>query len=224
MEHRLSPCYTVCRDMAPTLKTLPHELFLDILDYLPASAHISLKLVNKRFNSLIPKATSRHWKAISRCERYAICRFLNEPRFRRDGVRQCVICCGIYPNNDAYLRGFAPICTWHTGMFESLSKPKYLEPPIKRRLKSAKRLDHFWVVLKRDFCIHNRAIQNWKEPAHSRKCSCDHCGHFAVDCLIRVSTSKDEPNSWEISKDERWVIESDQPDCKFHCVDQGSIL
>ena len=199
--------------MAPTLNTLPPELLIEIFDFLPISSLISLTLVNKRFNSLIPPKAYRY-RTVCKCEETAIRRALEEPRIRRFGARYCRGCRSTYSDNQTYFHGPEPICTQHNSYLESPELAKGMERGMKWLLRAHSRLCTSWITLNRTFCGHSRQIKRWKSPLQFC-CSCDHCGHFEITCLVRVSRKDDAPRAWERSADGKWMLEYDRPPRKF---------
>lgn len=197
--------------MAPRLDTLPPELFLDILDYLAPSAHISLSHVDKRFKFLVPKRYLRR-RGTPGCERTAIDRFRQELILRKEGKRLCLLCNGIFDNT--WFRGLVPICRWHNAQFEEPGIPRYVENAVRDRLLARGRLGVCWVALKRDVCLHRFTIRKWDRPNPDCCGRCMDCGHFEVECRVRVAPAGDVMKSWENSKDGRFMLESDKPASK----------
>jgi hypothetical protein len=197
--------------MAATLETLPPEILLEVLAYLGPSSLISLSLVSKQLNCLLPTKLLRR-PVESLCEKSAISRFLFEVKLRKNGLRQCLLCHGFFLDNETWFLGAAPVCTWHTARFESPVIPRHIDQQTRNRLVARNRPETCWVALNREVCFHCLGIKEWNEP--SLDCSrCRDCGRFDVTCLVRVSRVDDPPKSWERSQDGKWMVESDQPDC-----------
>ena len=198
--------------MVTTLDTLPPELLLELLDYLAPSSHVSLTLVSKRIHSILPKCKLPPRPVGRGCQEVTIDRSLQEPELRRSEKRRCLVCGGIFDKN--YFHGIAPVCKWHDGHFELPEIPRYIERPVKDRLMARTRLiasnglGPCWVALERDVCFHGLQVMRW-DALNSPCCECMNCGHFRVRCLVRVSCKIDPPRSWSVSKDGKWMFESD---------------
>ena len=200
--------------MVATLTTLPPELFLEILYYLAPSSYISLSLVNRQIHSAIPHCKLPPRGVGSGCQVVAIDRFLQEPELRRSEKRRCLVCWGIFDNDRFH--GIAPVCKWHDGHFESPEIPIYIEQPVndlliaRMRLIARSGLGSCWIALDRDGCFHGLQVKRWTK-LNSPCCDCMDCGHFRIRCFVRVSCKIDPPRAWCVSKDGKWMFESDLP-------------
>jgi hypothetical protein len=98
--------------------------------------------------------------------------------------------------------------------------PRYIERPVKDRLMARMRLiarnglGPCWVALERDVCFHRLQVKRWT-ALNSPCCDCMNCGHFRIRCLVRVSCKTDPPSSWFVSKDGKWMFESNLASCKY---------
>lgn len=193
----------------PNLASLPPELLLEVVSYLPISSLIALKLVNKHLLLTTP-TPPQNWNEIaSDCEKTAAYRALTERKELDGGRRKCVHCGILAPLRR--FSGNAPLCHWHQARFMSTSVPSHLESSLKiRLLVLARQLQEpVWVRVARTYCVHEREIVKW----HVGKCGCgcNSCGHFPVPCLVRLWNHLDAPQLSELTRDgqnineEHWV-------------------
>lgn len=121
---------------------------------------------------------------MSACERNALLRVNEEQSNLAEGKRRCIICDALLPTT-FFRSPAAPICKWHDGWQLSRSVPESLEPDLRSRLLEPQSYLDCYVSLQRVYCAHRKDIVNW----HIRdcRCGCEFCGHFAVDCYVRVS-------------------------------------
>lgn len=212
----------------PGITDLPPELLLEIVSYLSSSSLISLKLVNRHLFSTTPSPPREWFKVATDCQRTAWQRAVSERIERKGGRRKCIHC-GIL----AQLRRFpgdAPLCKcskgrpgefekhadgdssghWHQARFMSSTIPQHLESSLRIRLLVLRREKEqpVWVRIRRTYCAHEREVVGW----HIGRCGCkcDSCGHFEVECLVRIWSHLDAPNISELTRDdhvseEHWV-------------------
>ena len=187
------------------LNTLPIDLILEILSYLPTSSLIALKLVDRRLflNTPLPL---RGWiKRASACEKAAVRRYLHERQDLITGRRKCIVC-----NIVAPLHRFSsdvPICRWHDSWFRSGLTPLCLEPSLRKILQSlSESTSHpFWITIPRAYCAHTRDILGWHVA--ELKCVCTSCGVFPVQCFVRVSPRREGPLVCDLTKDGHFMSE-----------------
>lgn len=67
--------------------------------------------------------------------------------------------------------------------------PAFLEPELKRKLEdfSKARQHTIWVAIKRNYCVHQKMVENWDCTEGSCECDCDSCGHWPLWCYVRVA-------------------------------------
>lgn len=200
--------------MPRRLDDLPLDVLLEIFDYVPTSTMVSLTLVKKRFNWLFTrKKYLRHLHrtpgGMSLCEAAEVARSHGELRLKRAALRRCRLCRGDFPDDEVWFEGLAPFCRNHEGLFESPEIPEFIDEKTRQRLKAQARSGTCWVALKREFCCHQRRVKGWAKPIEPC-CECDHCGHYDVTCIVRISRKDDVPISWERSKDGKWIVECDR--------------
>lgn len=187
------------------LADLPPELLLEVISYLPASSLISFKLSSKQVYLSTPDPPANWLKTATDCQRIAAYRATRERKEFLGGRRRCVHC-GIVAPVRRFI-GDAPLCKWHQARFMSSSIPQHMESSLKIRLLllTREKEEAVWIPIRRIYCAHERETIGW----HMSKCSCncDSCGHFEVECLVRLSPSMDTPQVSEPTTDGKSVSE-----------------
>ena len=191
------------------LQSFPTELLLQITGYLPPSAQVSLKLVNKNFFYRTPQIPQSSFKDCSPCERNAYRRSFYEGELLSKKQRRCVLCDGVQPAD--FFTGAVPICKWHDGRFFHLSISPNLETTVKYRLTmiAQSTTKVLWAALKRMYCAHEREIIGWDIPQCS--CDCQTCGRFEVVCYVRLSPYFTTPLGCQLDREHAgnlWVREA----------------
>ena len=75
----------------------------------------------------------------------------------------------------------------------------YLEQPLRDKLEKTSPTKTLWVALKRTYCAHDNDVVRWHVP--ECKCECDSCGHFEVNCYVRIASGPDYPSDRQLSED-----------------------
>lgn len=130
-----------------------------------------------------------------------------------DNRRRCVLCNACAPARD-FMEGY-PICKTHEGRFMTTAMPSHLEPELVTRLQQlAKEMpESGWVSFGRSLCVHSMLIQNWDGPSGLCECHCNSCGHFQVQCYVRIQIPRtplevlSDLRSFHLSEDRKHVIE-----------------
>jgi hypothetical protein len=206
--------------MAAYLVLLPVELLLAVVDYLPVSSIISLKLTSRHLYEWLPTPSKATVARLSQCERIALERYVSEAAHLLLHQRRCIICGGVQAFD--FFRDVAPICKWHDGWFMAAShRPLVLEPSIRRRIRKLElENSSCWVTIERSYCVHRREVLGWFMK--DCNCECNACGHFLVRCHIRVSQDRDGLRGWQLveSADQTVIIEDRVADgmCLFGSI------
>lgn len=195
------------------MDNLPVELLLDLLQYLPTSSLIALKLSTKKLYLGTPSPPSGWQRTASPCEKRAAWRYTCERKDAEYDRKRCVLC-GAYAYEDGLL-GETPICKTHQGRFMKTTFPPYLETSLKIRLErlSKDRLDTIWVSFNRRLCVHRKLVEHWDDTTRTCDCQCDSCGHWPVQCYVRIAglfphfDDDSKPVNFEMSEDGRHMIE-----------------
>jgi len=197
------------------LTTLPTELLLEIAVYLPTSASVSLKLVNKQLYHTVPIPLNYDLYKLPQCEKTAVRRAINEHKHLDCGRRWCLVCMTLQPLRN--FRNDTAVCSWHDARFTRVGMPRSLDIDTRKRLLELSRhmRNAYWVVIPRVLCLHCHTIQNW--DARKCRCDCSSCAQVAVDCLVRITNKVDEPRTWELLRpetDEQYISEEHQLSCQ----------
>ncbi|KXL46720.1 hypothetical protein M433DRAFT_152627 [Acidomyces richmondensis BFW] len=183
------------------LVSLPTELLLEVASYLPLSAIISMKLVNKRLYHAIPIPRDYNIFRLVQCERDAVRRAINEHIDRRTARKRCVVCNTLQPL--CWFRNCStPICSWHDGRFMKSVVPVAVDGGIKfqyYKLVDAA-TETYWLALDRTFCSHCHAILGWEIP--ECRCACTSCPRITVVVYLRISSEKYGLRSAKLAKNE----------------------
>lgn len=180
------------------LSSLLPELLREIMSYLPGSARISTKLVNRQLLHGIAIPPSYRFSGASQCERHAILRYIYEYRDVETSRRRCALCFCL--RSLLFFRDGGLVCTFEDGRVMKIGIPACMESPTKERLRGLEdRAERpYWVALPRLMCTHysTRVIQ-WN--GLDCNCNCDSCAHVQVMCYIRISRGRELPTKFEIS-------------------------
>lgn len=190
-----------------SLTDLPPELVLEVISHLSnsPSSLISLKLASKQLWFTAPQPPTDWLKTATDCQRTAAYRATRERKELLGGRRRCVHCGILAPTHR--FQGTAPLCKWHQARFRSNSIPKHMESSLKIRLLllTREKEEAVWIPITRMYCAHERETVGWS--IFKCTCTCDSCGHFEVQCLLRISPMLDTPQISEPTEDGTHVTE-----------------
>lgn len=188
-----------------TLTDLPPELLLEVISHLPISSLISFKLACKQAWFTAPTPPPNWLKTATDCQRIATYRATRERKELLGGRRRCVHCGILAPSRR--FPGAAPLCKWHQARFMSSCIPEHMESSLKIRLLllTREKDEAAWIAVKRMYCAHERETIGWHVTECS--CNCDSCGHFEVECLVRISPRMDTPQVAEPTAEGTHVTE-----------------
>ncbi|KAF2686389.1 hypothetical protein K458DRAFT_298334 [Lentithecium fluviatile CBS 122367] len=111
-----------------TLLDLPIELLLEIQDYLPPDAILSLKLTHPLLNIALPILPKLRDRKLTNCARFAIERYRAQPHESPDHLR-CVLCKNIYPTK-IFASSSSPACI-PLSFVNGAPRPEIVElPPL----------------------------------------------------------------------------------------------
>ncbi|EME44879.1 hypothetical protein DOTSEDRAFT_33506 [Dothistroma septosporum NZE10] len=167
-----------------SLGNLPVELFLHVASYLSKSSLLSLRLANNDFRDLLHHIWLRvaRQSTMSLCERVAIDRYTFEEDDVKRGRRKCLIC-GTHGLTTQF-KSAAPICNAHQGRFTRWHVPENRSGWTLAQYERDAAREAVWVNVQRPFCVHEQKIVGW--DVELCRCDCSDCGHFMVDCRVRV--------------------------------------
>lgn len=167
-----------------SLGELPVELFLEIASYLSKSSLLSLRLANNDFRKLLQHIWQRSSRqsTLSLCERVAIDRYTFEENDTKRGRRKCVIC-GTHGLTTQF-KHTVPICNAHQGRFTRWHVAKKRPTWNLAQYERDAAKEAVWITVQRPFCVHEQKVVGW--DVELCRCECDDCGHFVVDCRVRV--------------------------------------
>ena len=183
--------------MAVNIGALPFELHLQIISYLPASAHIALRLTSRALYLTTPFPQNQDLKKLELCERLALARCVNERQDLAEGKRWCAVCRTLQPRT-FFHEAATPVCNWHEGWRMRVAPPRRMENSLARQLHNlASSLpDARWVAVQRSLCVGCLAIWGWDVPGRCR-CHCQTCGVYPITCYVRLSPKQNPPRAWE---------------------------
>jgi hypothetical protein len=178
-----------------SLLNLPIELLLEIQDYLPTDAILSLKLSHPALNNALPALPRpRHRiRTLTKCARYAIERHLLLPG-RSPSQLRCILCKKIYPDymfNSSSSPACGPIgfaydvygasrlevvelppsfCSWHVSR-------------LVKMIETGPGGRNEWVSDIKKMCMHDGCIEGWQKCT----CVCDtgSCGYRMIRTYTR---------------------------------------
>ncbi|KAF2638513.1 hypothetical protein P280DRAFT_72179 [Massarina eburnea CBS 473.64] len=172
----------------PGLLSLPPELLLDIGDFLPPDAILSLKLTHSVVNNTLPSLPCLKNRKASQCARFAIDR-LRILSTTTPAEQRCIICRKKYPLH-MFVSSSSPACAPQL-FVEGAPRPETVDiPPFfcawhVGRLARVKRTDpngrNEWVSDMKRMCMHQGCIEGWKDC----DCDCDSCGYRMVRTYTR---------------------------------------
>lgn len=200
MKDTIQPAHLRTSATENKFASLPPELLHVIASYIPISARMSLKLVNKHLCGATPLPADYDGKVafhqLSLCEKIAIRRSLNERSDLESGRRRCLLCntpqpLGKFPDDGV-------TCDWHDRRLMEVSLPASLDEEMRERLLrlSGEANMPYWVRLRRILCVHSRKVVCWE--VGDCGCRCGSCPHAEVDCCVRIAAAEDVPSTWEI--------------------------
>jgi hypothetical protein len=180
--------------MAPLLQ-LPLELLLEVQDYLPPDAILSLKLSHPILNSAFPPLSRLRTKTLTNCARFAIERYRARHEESPSHLR-CILCKGIYPAN-MFASSSSPACL-PVSFVNSVSRPEVVELPplycawhvgrLARVVRTGLGGRNEWVSDVKRMCMHNGCIQGWGDCG----CDCDSCGYQTIRTYTRYLNNNTE--------------------------------
>jgi hypothetical protein len=179
----------------PSLLSLPIELLLEIHDYLPPDAILSLKLTHTVLNNALPTLSQLRHKTLSNCARFAIDRYRTAPNESPSHLR-CILCKNIYPT-DIFASSSSPACI-PVLVGDDVPKPEVVELPpfycswhvsrLARIIRTKPGERNEWSSDLKRMCMHAGCIQGWSEC----DCDCDSCGYRMVRTYTRYLDNKSE--------------------------------
>jgi hypothetical protein len=172
----------------PDFLGLPPELLLEICDYLPPDAILSLKLTHSILNHTLPILPRLRNKTLSECSRFAIERLRISPNAPPAAMR-CMICKRKYPLN-MFISSSSPACEPRI-FFEGVPRLEVVDLPpffcawhvgrLARVIRTEPGGRNEWVSDLKRICMHDGIIQGWAEC----DCDCDSCGYRTVRTYTR---------------------------------------
>ena len=169
--------------MPTELHTLPVELLYQIVDLLPISSLVSLKLTGRRLFVQLPSPPTYYIKTAPSCERRAIRRYISEAAEAAGGRRKCILCNGLMPLT--FFRSAAlPVCKWHDGWF--------CRSPDTIPIMKGPRIDQTGCGLQystttKILCAHCKVVRSWDggQCPCQKGDGCESCGSWVVPCFLR---------------------------------------
>jgi len=194
-----------------SLLDLPLELLLEIHNYLPPDAILSLKLSHPVLNSAFPSLSQLGDKALTNCARFAIERH----RARRDESPshfRCILCKQVYPTC-MFASSSSPACL-PLSFVNGAPRPQVVELPplycawhvgrLARVIRTGLGGRNEWVSDVRKMCMHDGCIQGWS----SCSCDCDSCGYRMIRTYTRYLNNSIECKRFQFWRN--WAVEESE--------------
>ena len=165
---------------------LPIELLLEVASYLPVSASISMKLVNKSLYLAITIARDYDLYKLSPCDRNAARRAINERKHLLAGRKWCLICKTPQPLH-RFPQSVA-ICSFHQRRFKRGLVPCRVDDQLRSVLIGVGETCYsvHSIGKPRVLCMHCHTLQ-WRDEKGCW-CVCDCCPRVIIKNCNDVSS------------------------------------
>jgi hypothetical protein len=177
------------------LLDLPIELLLEIRDYLPPDAILSLKLTHAILNNALPILSQLRNKTLTNCARFAIDRYRAAPNEAPSHLR-CILCKNVYPTK-IFASSSSPACI-PLSFRDDTPRPEVVELPpfycswhvsrLARIIRTESGGRNEWISDVKRMCMHGSCIQGWSEC----DCECDSCGYRMIRTYTRYLNNNTE--------------------------------
>lgn len=178
-----------------SLLGLPFELLLEIQDYLPLDAILSLRLSHPVLNNALCALPRLRNKTLTKCARFAIERY-RERRDANPSHLRCILCKDIYPIN-LFISSSSPVCL-PLSFVNGAPRREVVELPpsycawhvgrLARVIRTGPGGRNEWTSDVKRMCMHDGCIQGWSNC----NCDCDSCGYRMVRTYTRYLNNETE--------------------------------